>query len=350
MGGEKDLEFAEESKALMKELQSEGFLEKPLSVPDGKGGWMVQTLTLYGKPSLTYTTIPGYKFDDQDKSRSIFITPRLDNREVYNARSTMLEFKGKTYMMMKKYQKEAELIPFIIEYIRRELIGVEIINPYVSIIIKFLGDSPNYKRDFSKYNNLLKVITALNYNNHEIHTINEKQVIYSTINDVKLFLSLMKPYHESINANISFKAAEVLKDLRENIDDYIDRTGKYDNSQTKLYEDDKVGITTTEYFELSNCNFPKRSMHRYFSELNEAGFIKVVNTEGKSNVWNLTNKFNESEITDLLTLSDMDKKIMILENGEEIAEIICNDELNPDLSIWSQDKNIIVPSWLKLDH
>ena len=76
----------------------------------------------------------------------------------------------------------------------------------------------------------------------------------------------------------------------------------------------------------------------------------MVNTEGKSNVWNLTNKFNESEITDLLTLSDMDKKIMILENGEEIAEIICNDELNPDLSIWSQDQNILVPSWLKLDH
>lgn len=38
MGGANDHEFMEESKNLMKELQSDGFLNKPLNIPDGEGG------------------------------------------------------------------------------------------------------------------------------------------------------------------------------------------------------------------------------------------------------------------------------------------------------------------------
>lgn len=38
MGGTNDHEFMEVSKNLMKELQSDGFLNKPLNIPDGEVG------------------------------------------------------------------------------------------------------------------------------------------------------------------------------------------------------------------------------------------------------------------------------------------------------------------------
>ena len=49
MGGSNDHEFMEESKNLMKELQSDGFLNKPLSIPDGEDGWEVSELKLKGR-------------------------------------------------------------------------------------------------------------------------------------------------------------------------------------------------------------------------------------------------------------------------------------------------------------
>mgnify|MGYP000833311346 FL=1 len=108
MGGANDHEFMEESKNLMKELQSDGFLNKPLNIPDGEGGWEVKDLKLEGRPCLTYTTVPNHDFDEPEMSRSIFITPRMDNKEIFNRRNRLLEFKhGRSYNTLKKYENEA---------------------------------------------------------------------------------------------------------------------------------------------------------------------------------------------------------------------------------------------------
>ncbi len=72
MGGNNDHDFMEESKNLMKELQSDGFLNKPLNIPDGEGGWEVKDLELVGRPCLTYTTVPNHYFDDQEMSSYCF--------------------------------------------------------------------------------------------------------------------------------------------------------------------------------------------------------------------------------------------------------------------------------------
>ena len=90
MGGNNDHDFMEESKNLMKELQSDGFLNKPLNIPDGEGGWEVKDLELAGRPCLTYTTVPNHIFDEQEMSRSIFITPRMDNQKIFNRRKSAL--------------------------------------------------------------------------------------------------------------------------------------------------------------------------------------------------------------------------------------------------------------------
>lgn len=341
MGGKNDMDFAEESKDLMKELQSDGHLNKPLSVPDGEGGWIVQDLELWGKPCLNYTTVPGYAFDEQEMSRSIFITPRLDNRAIFNARATMLEFKGgKTYNQMKYYEKESEIIKYMIYHLREVLFDIDIINPYVSIIIKFLEDSDYYKRDFPKYNGLLKTITALNFYKHTVYEVEGRKIIYSTLEDVKLFMSLLKPYHESINANISPKATEILEDLREHMDEYITSTKR---------ETLTDGISSNEYFEFQNLGLGKRSIQRYFGELNSAGFIKIVDKVGHSNAWNLTGKVSEDKINELIELTDDDKNIISYELGEDVMKLISDDSVDLNLNISNQDVEVDVPKWMKFD-
>ena len=338
MGGINDHDFMEESKNLMKELQSDGFLNKPLSIPDGEGGWDVRDLKLKGRPCLTYTTIPNHNFDEQEMSRSIFITPRMDNKEIFNLRNTALEFKhGKSYKILKQYESDAELVPYMLLHLKEVFKDIVIIDPYVYFVINFLKNSNFYKRDFDKFNGILKTITALNYYNHEIHDIDGERVILTNIADVQQFMSLLKPYRESISANLAPKAVEVLNDIRNNIDDWM----KQDDSEVL-----NMGITTNQYFSLQNLGLSKDSVKKYIYELANKGFLQVTDQSGKSNVYDLT----KSEVAyindDLKHIDDTVHQIICREVGEWVIDIMMEDKFVEDLSIMNFDDEVKKPPWL----
>ena len=338
MGGSNDHDFMEESKNLMKELQSDGHLNKPLSVPDGEGGWEVQDLKLTGRPCLTYTTIPNHKFDEQEMSRSIFITPRMDNQDIFNRRNSALEFKhGRSYKNLKYYEKEAELIPYMLLHLRKVFEDITIINPYVYFVINFLKDSSFYKRDFEKFNGLLKTITALNFYNHEVYEVDGKKIILTNIQDVQLFMSLLKPYKESISANISPKAVDVLNDLRENIN-----TWKYKGDREVL----EMGVTTNEYFDLQNLGLSKASVKKYMYELADKGFIRKTAQSGRANVYDLAKSEVASINSDLQHIDDSIYENICYEIGDWVVDIMKEDEFVDGLSIMNSDQEVDKPRWL----
>lgn len=339
MGGINDHDFMEESKNLMKELQSDGFLNKPLSIPDGEGGWDVRDLKLKGRPCLTYTTVPNHNFDEQEMSRSIFITPRMDNKEIFNLRNTALEFKhGKSYKILKQYESEAELVAHMLLHLKEVFKDIVIINPYVYFVINFLKNSNFYKRDFDKFNGILKTITALNYYNHEIHDIDGERVILTNIADVQQFMSLLKPYRESISANLAPKAVEVLNDIRNNIDDW-----SIERDSEALY----MGITTNEYFTLQNLKLSKDSVKKYMYELANKGYLQVTRQFGKSNVYDLAKSEIEYINNDLKHIDDSTSQIICHEVGEWVLEIMRKDEFVDGLSIMNFDSEVKKPPWLK---
>ena len=339
LGGFKDQEFIIESKNMLKELQSEGYLNKPLSVPDSENNWVTRDLTLYGKPCLTYTSIPNYDFDDQEKSRSIFITPRMDNKDVFNSMKSALELRGITYRQMKEFKKESRIVKYMVLHLRQVMEDVKIVNPYVSIIIEFLKESEYFKRDFDKYNGLLKTISALNYYNKTVHEINNEKIIYTSLEDVQLFFSLLKPYHDTIQFNISPKASEVLTELRENINDW---EVFYNNL-------DDGGILTADYHEKSKLHLSKRSIQKYFKELSNEGYIKVVGSKGKNApIWSLT-ALEKKKIEELLELSESDKENIIYELGNDTHDIIRDDECLDGLDIFMTYDDLPVPKWNKED-
>lgn len=338
MGGNNDHDFMEESKNLMKELQSDGFLNKPLNIPDGEGGWEVKDLELVGRPCLTYTTVPNHYFDDQEMSRSIFITPRMDNQNIFNKRNSALEFKhGKSYKILKHYEKEAELVPYMLLHLKEVFENIVIINPYVYFVINFLKDSAFYKRDFDKFNGILKTITALNYYNHEVYEVDGKKVILTNIADVQEFMSLLKPYKESISANLSPKAVEVLNDIRNNIEDW------------RMKKDREVldmGITTNEYFALQNLELSKASVRKYMYELADKGFIQVTTRSGRANVYDLAKSEVASINYDLKHIDNLIYENICYEIGEWVIDIMKEDKFVEGLSIMNFDSEVKKPTWI----
>ena len=338
MGGANDHDFMQESKNLMKELQSDGYLNKPLSVLDNEGNWTVQDLELIGRPCLTYTTVPNHAFDEQEMSRSIFITPRMDNQLVFNRRNSALEFKhGKTYRTLKMYEKELELVPYMLMHLKEVLFDVDIINPYVNIVIDFLKQSNFYKRDFDKFNGLLKTITALNYYNHEVIEIDGGKVLLTNIADVQLFMSLLKPYRESISANLSPKAVDVLNDYRTHRDEWI-------GHGSRLAIDD--GITTNEYFELQSLGLSKLSVRKYFYELADKGFLKITNKVQRSNVYDLSDSDFVSIDDDLKHINPKVYENIAYELGSEIADLVKCDVYVENLDVMNFDSEVDKPRWL----
>lgn len=338
MGGSNDHDFMEESKNLMKELQSDGFLNKPLNIPDGEGGWEVKDLKLVGRPCLTYTTVPNHIFDEQEMSRSIFITPRMDNQKIFNQRNSALEFKhGKSYNILKKYEKEAELVPYMLLHLKEIFKDIVVINPYVYFVINFLKNSAFYKRDFDKFNGILKTITALNYYNHEVYDIDGKKVILTNIADVQLFMSLLKPYKESISANLSPKAVEVLNDIRNNIEDW------------RINKDREVldmGITTNEYFGLQNLGLSKASVRKYMYELADKGFLQITTHSGRANVYDLAKSEVASINYDLKHIDDSIYENICYEVGEWVLDIMREDKFVEGLSVMNFDSEVKKPTWI----
>jgi len=323
-----------EAKNMLKEMQTEGFLNKPLSVPDPEGGWVTRILGLFGFPCLTYTTVPGFKFDDQEMSRSIFITPRTNNKKVFNAMKSMLEMQGKTYREYKHYKKEAGKVQYIVYLLRQRMENIEIINPYTEMVINFLGDSEYFKRDFDKYNGILKTITAFNGYNRELFEMDGKQVLFTSLDDIQFFISLLSAYHDSISGNITPKAAEVLDEIRANFDDWL--------LAQKTFEQ---GITTPQYAELSELNLSKRSIQKYFSELNRTAFLKVVDQQGRANVYALTGHVGDGNINDFLKMSESQKEMIKFEIGRTALDFILCDEAHEGLTISLHDQEIGVPGW-----
>ena len=173
--------------------------------------------------------------------------------------------------------------------------------------------------------------------NHDIHEIDGKKVILTNISDVQQFMSLLKPYKESISANLAPKAVEVLNDIRNNIDEW------------RINKDREVldmGITTNKYFSLQNLELSKASVRKYMYELADHGFLQVTTQSGRSNVYDLAKSEVASINYDLKHMDDSIYEIISYEIGEWVLDIMKEDKFIEGLSIMNFDSTIKKPPWI----
>lgn len=342
MGGEKDKDNQQEAFDLMKELQSDGKISKPISIKDDSNNWVTQDLVLYGNPCLWYTTIPT-DIDSQELSRAIVFTPRMDNQTIFNHRGRALSFKkGKTYSMFEDVKTKAEQVPFMVQHLKDTMEEYIIINPYFDVITEILTQSKFYKRDTEKYVALLDTITALNFyqNEHYIFEDGTHAVITSK-DDVHLLLSLLEPYKTSIAFNIKPKSAEIYTELTSEVSDGITF------ADSIKFADDRdewaAGFTSREYFEKSKIDLSLRSVQRYISDLYQAGLLTVKDRQNNTNLYDVV-EHDLKETLDEINYDDIADRTE-WELGKEIAELIRNDVETEGLDIHYKHEKIGGSPW-----
>lgn len=338
MGGRNDRENAADTMAFMKELQSEGYLKKPVSIRDENNNWVTEELELKGRCSLTYTTVPTL-IDSQELSRSIVFSPRINNRDVFNKRSKFLSFGiGKTHERYEKIMEEVKLIPYMVECLREEIKDYTVLNPYLDVVLKFLQSSKYYKRDKDKYFGLMNAITVINfYQNPKYEFKDGTKILITSKDDVMLFVTLLKPYLISIALNVSPKAGEVYNHIVENMDKW-----KYSEENEKFL----AGITARFYFEhQGDDKLSYQSVRKYFQELYGSGLLTIVGSEGRANVYEVNTFAYESTIEELFDTIEEDFEFIREELGKDVAEIIQNDELTYKLDIHNQHLKVERPPW-----
>ena len=342
MGGDSDQEDVEETKNILKELQTDGKVNRPVTVKTSDG-FEVVDLCLIGNPCLVYQTVPNYSFDDQELSRSMLVTPRTDNRAEYTEMLEFLEYVGggthTKHTQMKS--KLTTVVPLIVEGLRNKFEDILIVNPYIETVEKFVGeDNPHYKRDLPKLNSILKVITAFNSNTREIYEVNGRKVMFTNKEDVSLFLSLFKTYGEAISHNLTKKATEIFHDIREHLDDWTYRS-----------EDDMAvfdaGITTSRYHEVGNVkDLSLRSIQRYFSELKEKSFLTVVGNVGRSSIYSLSEREQNHMNIKVEDLSEESQRIFRNEYNSQLLDLILHDSSNCRSDVHEQHSSISIPPWM----
>lgn len=402
MGGENDQSETEDTLNLLKELQTDGDLNRPVTKKKEGGDFDIVDLELHGTPALFYTTTPDAgnnranddesMFDSQSLSRSIIYKPRVDNKRIFNNMTTHLEFGGHTAMKQEEIMDRLfSIMPNVVLGLREIFDGIryededkrkktldfkpeiKIINPYHRVIVKFLGNSEYYKRDSTKYENLLKAITCLNYFNHEVIEMGGQKVMFVTFDDIKLFLSLMGFYQVSANLNITPTQESILADIyaqyklyeEEGIkgflqspyndyysDDegegYYDDEGVYDDEQETL--DEELGVSVLNFLKFNSGKYSRKTLYRAFNTFEEKGICYVI---GKDNLARKIYKFSYSHQGDTkdlekeLVIKDNDIKLFEEEYPTHVIDFLMNDQLHPNISVYNQYGGVEEPVWNK---
>ncbi|MBQ2654038.1 MAG: hypothetical protein IJF83_10820 [Methanobrevibacter sp.] len=343
MGGQKDRDNLQETMDLMKELQTDGFLSKPVSVKGEDGNWITEELKLKGKPSLWYTTVPTF-IDSQETSRAIIFSPRTDNRDIFHKRGKLLSLKkGKTYSLYEEVKELSELVPYFILHLREVMEDYIIINPYYEVISTMLKQSKYYKRDSEKYFNMLNTITAINFYQNKKYVFEDGQkAVITSKNDVALFLSMLEGYMGSISINIKPKAVEVYKTFKANVEDWkLDKEDDDDGYASKRFH---AGITANDFFEHTDMGFSSvRSVQKYFKDLYDAGLLKKVGSENRATLYDI----NDLKTLEIIEDIDIDSIIDNVESelGEDISEIILTDTKDEDLKITNKHERVVEVVW-----
>lgn len=160
MGGvnsdEKSIAFRE----LLKELSTDGKVVRTIIKGDGKDKEPVRQIVT-GHPALTYSTAHEEIVNEQEKSRSVILTPQPIDPKALSTFDFVMENNG-------IFRDDIDDIFRVMESVRGLVYCFNyndadgFVNPYEYNIIEVLKDKEDYNRKIQEYKATLKVVTLLN--------------------------------------------------------------------------------------------------------------------------------------------------------------------------------------------
>ena len=160
LGGAKSDEETIRMRDLLKQLSTDGYIER--GVVDNSNDNIAEEQWVKGYPCLAYTTAHEDIINEQEKSRSIIITPPfVDPNDLITFKAIMTN-QGSYADEIRQVELDTESVQGLVHYLSLEKTEVDIFNVYLYDIVEYIGSIDDFNRKVDEFNSILKLSCTLN--------------------------------------------------------------------------------------------------------------------------------------------------------------------------------------------
>lgn len=202
LGGDEDDADTIRFRDKLKQLSTDGYAERGLMDKETNEE---QDQWVEGFPSLSYSTAHEEMVNEQEKTRSIILTPNPIDGEKLAVFNLLMENHGAYHDKIEKLFKIRDSIKGLVYKFNVE--DYDWFNPYMFCIVEHLKNHDDFNRKILEFNAILKLVTILNNPKKLLH-----QMYYDddyTEKDTNVFISSKR---DNINALNIFDSANLLPD------------------------------------------------------------------------------------------------------------------------------------------
>lgn len=166
IGGDKDDEETIRFRDRLKVLSTDGYIERGIINTTDE---VEEEQYVEGYPGLSYSSALEETVNDQEKSRSVLLTPPpVDNGKliVYN---TVMNSKGVYYSDIEELYRVRDSIKGLVYKFNPD--DYDFFNPYMFCINELISESDEFNRKIQEFEAVLKLVTLLNHPNKMEHNI-----------------------------------------------------------------------------------------------------------------------------------------------------------------------------------
>lgn len=191
LGGDKDNEQTILMRDLLKQLTTDGYVER--GVVDNANENVAEEQWVKGYPCLCYTTAHEDIINEQEKSRSIIITPPFVDPDELMTFKAIMANQGSYASEIAQVNMDCESVKGLVHYLSCEKSDVDIFNVYLYDIVEYIGQIDDFNRKVDEFNSILKLSCTLNKAKVVYHTEyngEEYPLILASKQDVRTALTI----------------------------------------------------------------------------------------------------------------------------------------------------------------
>lgn len=167
LGGIHDDENTIVSRDILKQLTSDGYIARGLK--DDEDGGVKDIVT--GFPAIAYTTVSEEIINEQERSRSIIIRPPDVDQRRLMVFDSFHEAPGELWELQQTINEDKYSITGFVWWLKKEIDNVELFNPFMFCVQKYLTNMQDFNRKIKEFDKLLKIICILNESYSLTHKI-----------------------------------------------------------------------------------------------------------------------------------------------------------------------------------
>ena len=202
MGGSDDDVETEAFRNKLKQLSTDGHVERGVT---NKETMEQEDQVIKGYPSLSYTTAREEMVNEQEKTRSVILTPNPIDTGKLMVFNFLMENHGRYHDEIEKMLAIRDSVKGLVH--KFNIDDYDFFNPYMFCIAEHLKNHDDFNRKILEYNAILKLVTLLNKPNFIMHDMYYDDEFKQK--DTKVYFASKR---DNLNALNIFDSANLLPD------------------------------------------------------------------------------------------------------------------------------------------